>query len=398
MRIAILTICFSVVTLTAFAQGAGSVDSILQDVAQRQVKESALFYPGTFPTYRRYGLSERAKPDNNIFFTGLVAFTLRELYPYLDSGSRRVCDSILARAYRAYPRFRNRDGRPTFNFWRQDPPLVFPHSWFLNHFNEVNQLPDDLDDTAILWLSMEAPDSVVQAVKELMRAHANGAGGKWIRNTYRPYRKIPAYSTWFGVKMPIDFDFCVLTNILYFGHTYGLREDRQDSASIELLRRMVVSGQYIRHASYISPHYGRTPLLLYHIARLLGRFSIPALDTLKPELLQTARTAYQTADTWLDSLVLSTAVVRLGGEILPAPVWREGALKNSAGSFFVASFSAMMPNLGKKLLLRSNAIKYYFNCPAYREALYLENMILHRESAVMADTSLPVRAIDRRKD
>lgn len=398
MRIAILAICFSVVALTAVAQGEESVDSMLQDIAQRQIKESVLFYPGTFPTYRRYGLSDRRKPDNNIFFTGLVAFTLRELYRYLDSGSRSVCDSILARAYRAYPRFRNRDGRPTFNFWRQDPPLVFPHSWFLNHFNEVNQLPDDLDDTAILWLSMEAPDSVAQAVKNLMRAHANGADDKWIRNTYRPYRKIPAYSTWFGVKMPIDFDFCVLTNILYFGHAYGLPEDKQDSASIELLRRMIVSGQYIRHAGYISPHYGRTPLLLYHIARLLDRFSIPALDTLKPELLQTARTAYATAGTWLDSLVLSTAVVRLGGEVLPAPVWREEALEDSASSFFVASFSAMMPNFGKKLLLRSNAIKYYFNCPAYREALYLENMILHRESGVTAHISLSMGDVDRGND
>jgi len=376
-------------TLSGSAQGEGQIDSILLDMAQRQATESDLFFSGTFPTYRRYGRAVRGKPDNNIFFTGLVAFTLRELYPQLAPRARSVCDSILVRAYRAYPHFRNPGGRPTFNFWRQEPPLVFPHSWFLNHFNKVNQLPDDLDDTAILWLSMQAPDSIAREVKQLMKAHANGTRGKWIRNTYRPYRKIPAYSTWFGVKMPVDFDFCVLTNVLYFVNAYGLPEDAHDSASVELLRRMIVSGQYIRHADYISPHYGRTPLLLYHIARLLSRFSIPALDTLKPALLQTSRTAYAAADNWLDSLVLSTAVMRLGGEPPAAPALREEALTNHEGtSFFVASFSAIMPNLGKKLLLHSDLIKYYFTCPAYREALYLENMILRRESGMGARIGL----------
>ncbi|HEX5551839.1 MAG TPA: hypothetical protein VFX43_01240 [Chitinophagaceae bacterium] len=375
--ITLLLLCF--VEVEAMAQSVSKIDSLLHRIESMQTKADDFYFAGTFPTYRRYGESLKLKEDNAIFYTGLIAFTLKELSGDLNAPQRIICDTIRQRAIRAYPHFRNVNGSPTFNFWRADPPLVFPHSWFLNHFNEVDKLPDDLDDTSILWLSMNAPDSVTRIVKKMMALHANGEM-RWIRNTYRRYRDLPAYSTWFGVKMPVDFDFCVLCNVLYFVHYYRLPLNIHDSASVELLRQMIVDGDYLKHPAYISPHYGRTPLLLYHVARLLGRFSIPALDTLKPRLLREANRSYDHSGNWLDSVLLSTAIMRLGGDPPVVPPDDSAGIYQQSQTFFVASFSAFLSNAWKKILLNNQLIKYYFICPAYRYTLYLENLLLRQKA------------------
>ncbi|MGH2644320.1 MAG: hypothetical protein ACRDE2_10250, partial [Chitinophagaceae bacterium] len=157
-------------------------------------------------------------------------------------------------------------------------------------------------------------------------------------------------------------------------HTYHLALDEHDSASVKLLHEMIVSGNYIKHPPYISPHYGRTPVLLYHAARLLGKFSIPALDTLKPGLLKEAEFEYMHSDNWLDSVLLSTAIMRLGGNPEPLPKLN-GSINKHEATFFVASFAAIFPGFLKKLFLPAPFIKYYFSCPAYRYALYLENIV-----------------------
>lgn len=382
MKTLIALALLTMIASCAMGQTPSQTDTLLLSIRKMQVRTDDFYFAGAFPTYRRYGGTGCIRKDNDVFFTGLIAFTLKQLSGKLTAEEQRICDSIIRLARTSYGHFRNTGGLPTFNFWTTDPPVVFPNSWFLNHFNEADKLPDDLDDTAILWLSMDAPDSVVEEVKKLMGLHANGQNGHWIRNTYRQYRQLPAYSTWFGVKMPVDFDFCVLCNVLYFVRHYKLPFNEHDLASIEMLTRMIVSGEYVNRAAYISPHYGRTPLLLYHVARLLGAFSIPALDTLKPRLLAEARRQYGKAGNWLDSVLLSTAVMRLGGDPLPVPAITADGVTGRQASFFVASFSALMPDVWKRLLLHNQFIKYYFFCPAYRYTLYLENLVLRRAAGL----------------
>lgn len=368
----------------AMAQRVSIIDTLLHQIEALQVKADDFYYAGSFPTYRQYGESLKLKEDNAVFFTGLIAFTIKEALPYLNPEQQVLGDTIIHRAIRSYSHFRNKDGLPTFNFWPTNPPMVFPNSWFLNHFKNTNNLPDDLDDTSIFWLSMDPSDSLTHLIKELMDLHANGEKA-WIDNTYKRYRKLRAYSTWFGIRMPVDFDFCVLCNVLYFVHEYQLPLDIHDSASVELLRRMIVEKEYQKHPAYISPHYGRTPLLIYHVARLLGRFSIPALDTLKPALLKSAETAYKYSDNWLDSVLLSTAIMRLGGSPEPLPILSSGIGLHKT-TFFVASFAAIFPGLWKKMLLESPLIKYYFSCPAFRYALYLENLIVRKKRKLTSVT------------
>ena len=65
-------------------------------------------------------------------------------------------------------------------------------------------------------------------------------------------------------------------------------------------------------------------------------------------------------------------------------------------TYFVASFSAILPSFWKRLLLHSQWIKYYFVSPAFRYALYLENRILAGEEGVgSAGISFPGRVPEK---
>jgi len=375
----LLVLFFLIYSISAQAQDTALANRLLRRIAAQQITRDSFYYQGMFPSFRYYGRAQgKAKADNNIFFTGLIAFTLQELKPQLSPADQIICDSIVRKATGAYRYFRNTSGRPTYNFWAKEPPVIFPNSWFLNHFNRAQELPDDLDDSAILLLTLQVPDSVAQIVKALMDAYAN-TRIRTVRNTYRKYRYTPAYSTWFGEKMPVDFDFSVLCNALYFTHAYRLPEDRYDSATISLLQQFIIHREYLSHPGYISPHYARTPVLLYHIARLLGRFPIPALVKYKPQLIADARHELSVAGGFMDKVILSTALIWLGDQPPPLDVSSGTALSPADDKdfiFFIASFSAILPNPFKRWLQSSGLIKYLFECPAYNETLLLEYVLL----------------------
>lgn len=122
------------------------------------------------------------------------------------------------------------------------------------------------------------------------------------------------------------------------------------------------------------------------------KYTIPALDSLKPQLLQEAQLGYASADNWLDSTLLSTAIMRLGGSPKPVAKPDDQDLNQTFHSFFVASFAAILTEPWKKVLVHSQFIKYYFVCPAYRAVLYLENRMLNENyRADMAGQSKVLR-------
>ena len=359
-----------------YAQQDSVVSNILEHISEMQQKKDSFFYAGMFPTYRQYAPSDKLKLDNSIFYTGLIAFTLRSLKPYLTSKEQLVCDSIITRAIQSYRYFRNAQGGLTFNFWQTRSPVVFPNSWFLNHFNTTDNIPDDLDDTSILWLSMDMSDSLARSLKIYIDEHANGSH-RWIKNTYKTYRKRPAYSAWFGKNMPIEFDFCVFCNGLYFVFQHHLPLDSHDSASISIVRDMIIHKQLMDHPFYISPYYARPPAMLYTLARLLGKFSIPELDSLKPYLLHNAELEYHHADNAFDSLLLATSIFRLGGPHIPVP--RLDRICSTLGRpYYIAFLGSVLPGIWKRILIPVPWVRYYFYCPAYNEVLYLENRVLSR--------------------
>jgi len=351
------------------------IRQLVQKIAAMQVGKHKNYLPGMFPSFREYHFRRgTVKEDDNVFFTGLILLTLREVQPYLDKSSQRICDTIFKKAKAAYPAFQNESGRFTYNFWQTSPPRIFPNAGWLNILNKTQSLPDDMDDTAILLMAMNAPDSIVKKVHQLMQAHTNGNNYRH-RTNFSAFASLPAYSTWFGNKVPAQLDVCVLANILYMVHTYDLSYTKADSASLQLLVRVVQERLYLTKPEVISPHYYRTPIILYHLARLMQRKTIPGLEAHKNELITATRDQYLKATDLTDKIILSTALLKWNASL---PLTAQTVYYNENDDdfvFFVAGMFSILPHPFFKFIDKIKIAKFYYYCPAYNTALLLETLV-----------------------
>jgi hypothetical protein len=353
---------------------------LLTRIANLQNKESAVFPRGIFPSYRLYALNKnRSKADINIFFTGLISFTLQKMRTYLTPYQQSIAEQIIASGNEPAIKFKNQKGRNTYNFWPTDTPRIFPNSGWLNLFNKKQALPDDLDDTVIILLAMHAQDSIAKQVHELMQQYTN-SGKKKVKNTFKAYRNIPAYSTWFGKKMPVDFDVSVLTNILYFVQHYNLPWSKADSASLVFIQKVIEEKKYINDADYVSPHYSSSTIILYHISRLMSLKPIPELDMYKDSLISFTKGKLLKTNNFLEQILLQTSLMRWGvqpSEVITVKNNSEliNRIEDEDFSFFIANMASMLPNELKKTAGAIGLGKFYYFCPAYNYVLILENLL-----------------------
>jgi len=361
------------------AQDSIVIAQLLRRIDQLQVKESSVFPEGSFASYRLYALNkDREKADVNAFFTGLIGFTLKDLQPHLSRGQQQLADQILQNSLPVYSKFQNRKGRPTYNFWPTDTPRIFPNGGWLNVFDKPQALPDDLDDTVIMLLALNAPDSVARQVHVLMQGYVNN-GQKPVKNTFKDFRKIGAYSTWFGKKMPVDFDICVLANVLYFVQRYQLNWTAADTASLQLIEKVLEEKKHLTSAAYVSPHYSKLPIILYHLSRLMSVRPIPSLEKYRPQLIEEAREAMNHSTDFMEQVILSTSLLRWGVQPPAIEIYTAGSLteliEEGSFSFFIANMASMLPDPFKQWMGGAGVGKFYYDCDAYNNLLVLEYLV-----------------------
>ncbi|MFN3667101.1 MAG: hypothetical protein ACK4S0_13125, partial [Sediminibacterium sp.] len=366
------------------------ISRLLQRLDILQTKEDGIFPKGSFPTYRTYALKkQRQKADINPFFTGLIGFTLEDLKSEFSPYQHELANKIIHQSFSAYPKFKNRNAdRNTYNFWPTDTPRIFTYSGWLNLFNKKRALPDDLDDTVILLMAQRKSDSIAKEVHDLMQGYTNNEEKK-ISNTFPEYKKIGAYSTWFGKKMPVDFDISVLCNVLYFVQFYNLTWTAADSASLFLIEDMIKTKKHINYSNYVSPHYVTVPNILYHISRLMALKPIPPLEKLKPQLIEDAKVALSTSTVFMDQVILGTSLLRWG---VKPPVINLGnssdtkfinMVEDEKFCFFIASMASMLPDSWKKRMTKLKIGTFYYYCPAYNHLLLLEHLVLNKKHSML---------------
>jgi hypothetical protein len=376
MRYFVLLTLF--ITTRAFASDTLIISQLLNRIDQLQPKWHNVFPKGSIPSYRVYALNkDRMKADINAFFTGLVSFTLQDIKNELSVSQQKKAGQIISNSLPVFEKFRN-PRRPTYNFWPKDTPQIFPNSGWLNWFDKSQALPDDLDDTVIILLAQRAPDSTAKLIHALMQSYTNNSEKK-VTNTFKEYRTIAAYSTWFGVKMPVDFDICVLANVLYFVQSYNLTWTHADSASLELIEKVLQDRKHINSAAYVSPHYSQLPNILYHLSRLMALKPIPSLEKFRPQLVEDARQALASAETFMDEVILSTSLMRWN-VVPPQGKPREAnsleeLVEDERFSFFIANMASMLPDPLKQWMGGAGVGKFYYYCPAYNNVLLLENLV-----------------------
>ena len=378
LKIQLTAVCFISLSLSSYANDTLVMRQLLQRIDQLQNKQAGVFPKGIFPSYRLYALNkDRQKADINAFFTGLIAFSLQDIKPQLSSSQQELSAQIISNSLPVYSKFQNQKGRSTYNFWPTDTPRIFPNAGWLNVFDKSQALPDDLDDTVIMLLALNAPDSTAKQIHALMQSFTNN-GNKQVRNTFKDYRNIGAYSTWFGKKMPVDFDMCVLANILYFVQKYNLEWTAADSASLQLIEKVLSERKHVTDAAYVSPHYSKLPNILYHLSRLMSVKPIASLEKYRPQLIEDAKKALVKSTGFMDEVILSTSLLRWG--VIPAEGKThtaeslEDLVEDESFSFFIANMASMLPDPLKGWMGGAGVGKFYYYCPGYNYLLLLENL------------------------
>jgi hypothetical protein len=289
-----------------------TTDAIIDRIARLQQPD------GLFASFRSNTTLFYRRPDTNIFFTVITVFTLQRLRESVSGRARQQIDQIAERAGRAYPRFQNKDGLKTYNFWPTRPSQHFSNGYLFRHFEHF-RIPDDIDDTAMVYLTTETTQPERLWLREKLSQHANGSQPpRQIRNTYPDYRQLTAYSTWFGKNMPVDFDACALSNLLYWVYQNDLPRNQHDADALTYLRSIVETGRYVTEPFLCAPHYARTSLIIYHLARLLATFSIPELTPIQSPLVADAYEQLNRTTNRLERVMLTTALYWLGER--PTPV------------------------------------------------------------------------------
>ena len=341
------------------------------------------FPPGIFPSTRVYAYNKNnIKNDPNVFFTGLIVLTLKKYQKNCTSYQQAMINQIATDAMAQVGLFKNKQGRDTYNFWRTDTPQIFPNAGWLNKFDKSQSLPDDFDDTVILLWAQEVSRERAAAIHDTMQLFAN-TNGKTVKNTLSAFETLPAYSTWFGKKMPIDFDMAVLCNVLSFVNAYDLPWTRSDSASLQLITTAIQNNWHIRKANFIAPHYAKPAVILYHIARLLNtgkQQNMEGLMALKPSLLQSTDSLLAISKDPLETVLLQSARLQFGGitgDVQASQTVDAAIIEQSFYPFFIANMASMLPSPLKRPLSKLAFAKFEYRCPAYNLALLWENKYLY---------------------
>lgn len=345
-----------------------TTDAIIQRIADLQEDT------GLFPSVRSNPIILYRRPDTNVFFTAITVFTLQQLRSVVSVKAQQLIDHIQQRAVAAYPLFRNKDGLNTYNFWPTRPSQHFSNGYVFRHFDHF-RIPDDIDDTAMVYLTTQpSPDDLLW-LKAKLPQHANGTD-RQIRNTYADYRHLGAYSTWFGKNMGIDFDACALSNILYCIYHYDLPRDQHDADSLAYLRSVVETGRYMTEPFRCAPHYARPSMIIYHLARLITAFAQPELESIRPLLVDGAQRELARVINRLEKIVLTTALCRLGES---PPRISTTKIDEDFGRFhfFVAGLLTAYEQPWLRQFASYPITQMRWQCEAHCWALVAENQVLY---------------------
>lgn len=251
------------------------------------------------------------RKDDNIFVPASVVYILNGLMPFLTPNEQIDVEYILRITKHRYPLYKNTAGRLSYNFWRTNHPNShFPNGKILKNF-KFFRLPDDIDTTAMVFLSGGYDKSDVDTLHSILPKHANGVRLK-VKTTLPQFENLSCYSTWLGEQMPIELDCCVISNFLLLVFESEVALNVHDRDSIAFLEGVIESGYYFTHPSVVAPQYPRTAVILYHLARVVAKFP----NNFNPQLIEKLKvdinTFFLNTHSLFEKMFLQSSLLRFG--------------------------------------------------------------------------------------
>lgn len=349
--------------------------SWLRKIAQLQSNEDLYYRRGLFPSQRVYAPLKWSSQDDNIFFTSLVIFTLQQLKNQLNKDDQKMVNEITKTACASYPYYRNQQGWNTYNFWQTNPRKHFPNSFIFSRLKHF-ALPDDADVTSLIYLTQKQNPQDVPWFKDKLATHTNLFAQR-IGNTLPQFRGLKAYSTWMGEKMFIEFDFCVLCNLMYFIYCNKLELNEHDADTIVYLSTVIRTDLHLTHPFQISHSYPNSSVIIYHFGRLVSSFQIQHLDEQKDKIIRDIQYIYPRV-TFMEKIILNSTLMKLG--VNPLSLKFPINIKEEMADFFFfhAGMFTAYENSVARFLAPSDFFHLKFRCEAYYQVLILEYELLKK--------------------
>jgi hypothetical protein len=358
-----------------------NTSALVTEIACLQLKTATSAYPaGLFPSQRRHLFLPVKREDSNIFFSASVVFILESVAAYLSQSDQKLIQEIAASARNAYPLYRNKNGLKTYNFWQTNPSRHLPNGLWMHRFNHF-KLPDDIDTTSLIYLTNKPSRETVLWLHQKMAQHANLVKLQ-VKTTLPKFQKLGAYSTWFGEKMPIEFDVCVHCNALLLLLKHQVPLNFHDQETIKFIRGIVQEKLYFKSPYRISPAYPNPAIILYHMARLISEPNAILLADLKPSVISDLKKCFETVSVPMEKVILDTSLMRLGepGQFTVKEEIKE-EVKSRGFYWFTAAFLSVYGSPFVKPLARFTFSHLKFNCAAFNLALLLEHEF-YRQNAL----------------
>lgn len=354
------------------------VKRFLLAIRKEQSLPSEYFPGGILPAFRSNELIGYKRPDTTLFFSAISCFTLQSLLPFLDAESRDLAETIIAKIKTHYGEFQNKDGLKTYNFWKTKPSQHFSNGYLFGHFEHF-RIPDDVDDTSFVYLTSNPTEQELLWLKQKLTQHANGAR-QWIRNTYPEYRTLRAYSTWFGKNMYVEFDACVLSNILYCIFQFDLPRNQHDKDSLHYIRSVIETDRYRTEPFRCAHQYPHTTLIIYHVARLMAAFDPEELQPIKSKLVEDATALFTKETHPMYRVLLATSLLRLG--VVPERIAIEAFEEKDFKGFyfFIAGLLTAYEHPWLYRLAPAKLFHMHWTCRAHCWTLLLEYEVLSQRA------------------
>ncbi len=340
---------------------------------------------GVLPAYiSRKQVMKTKKRDANIFYNQLLIYTLAKAAPALSQSNQALTDSIFREAQVHFPKFENKKGRGTYNFWRTDSSYSFPYMRWVELVHKEFAPPDDLDVTSLAFMVLNKDSVSSSAVHRLMQDYTHD--GKQSRSVEKKYLSYPFYSSWFGKKFPVVLDVCVLANVLCLVQTKHLRWTKADSASLKLIVASIANRDIVNRPMQVSPYYGKTSIILYHLARLMAISKVRELESVKPVLKEMALQEFAQSTEPLEKVIIGSTLMKWGYDSpvleIPTSTQVEEVIEKSNFPFFIGNVPSFLSRGKRNLLAKLKIGLFYHYCPAFNDALLLEYIVLKNAASL----------------
>jgi hypothetical protein len=354
-----------------------TVEKLLLDLRRLQSTGNSVYPKGTFPSQRYHPLLPYQREDDNLFFTASVVHILQGLSDHFTVSERALVNQIIAEALNSYSLFQNKDGLDTYNFWQTKPSRHFPNGRFMHRFKHF-QIPDDVDDTALVYLTENASKERVAQLREKLKKHAN-LSYKRAFNPLEKYRDLKCYSTFFGKKMYIEFDVCVLSNLmrLILSHFHEDELNEYDNDTLFFITEVIKNDEHVALPFYSAPNYPTTELILYHVSRLIpllpSEFRIRIEEKVKASILSRLKNA-----SGMNQVMLENAALKLNLKIESSGTILPDSINDDSFFFFHAGMITAFENPVSQKLAKNSIFHLRYASKALNGALLIENDILKR--------------------